>query len=331
MPGYTDGTCSLDNQRYFQCTDGHGYYVLQNNFFNTHRIIEKKKDTKKLTTTSDENFDFDRQSTICSQPIQSKYSPSIAEKHSNINNDNHGTSSSRGILSRLTGKQQSPSSLSTEQTSSIETHLQPSRVYHPDNYQSVSCDQTHKSIIATVNPDKENQTSALYNRTPSTPEAPSSEQVHNLDGWTLARLNDFLQKQIPQDNHFCLNIYEDDCEVMNLIDEQINGCASVLPTQSLDNIQIELLKLFDHVDVILPSRTIRLYEGDYVLLAIICSNNQCAYIRTSNGWSYTDTEQSIIVNEISQMIDQSNKDLLKHSEQCRHLTKNASFLYYKRI
>ena len=44
--GFTDGTCSLNNQRYFQCPDGYGYYVLENNFFKTHRIIEKKKDTK---------------------------------------------------------------------------------------------------------------------------------------------------------------------------------------------------------------------------------------------------------------------------------------------
>jgi len=208
---------------------------------------------------------------------------------------------------------------------SFKQQPQEPRTYQPNNYQSVSCSQTHRSIISSLNSNEENANSDVL----------SSERNHNLNGWTLAQLNDFMDKQISEDNRLCLNIYQDHCDVMNLIDEQINCYPSNQPEKPLDNIRIELIKLFGYVEVLFPSRTIRLHKTNYLLLAVICSNNQCAYIRTSNGWAYIDTErdngQSIIVNEISQMIDNNNRNLLNQSEQCRHLVKDASFLYYKRI
>ncbi|CAF4047327.1 unnamed protein product, partial [Rotaria sordida] len=91
----------------------------------------------------------------------------------------------------------------------------------------------------------------------------------------------------------------------------------------------------DRVEIIFPSRAIRLYDNDYLLLAILCSNNQCAYIRTAVGWAYTDDEcdhgQSIVIDEVSQMIDDSNNYIEINSEQCLHVLKNASFLYYKLV
>ena len=228
-------------------------------------------------------------------------------------------------------------------TLSIESDLSTSRTYHPENYKSTSYDKTEESEVpelTTYDNENENHFPPLQltnnnNQIRSNHSVPSFGHEYFLNNWTLGRVKTLLENQIPIDNQLCLNIYADQYNVENLIDEQINGCLSLLPVTLPTDVRIELIKLYDHVEIIFPSRAIRLYENDYLLLAILCSNNQCAYIRTSNGWAYTDDEndngQSIVVDEISQMIDDSNNDIQYESEQCRHVLKNASFLYYKLV
>jgi len=287
--------------------------------------------------------------------MPSSSSPNVSQtQHSS--DDNHLISPSRGVLSRLAFEREqrklqissplTPNKNSFNHTSSIESDSPSSRTYHPENYRSTSYDKTEDLEIheftACGNEDKnENHflplqlTNNNNNQIPSIDDLPSFGHEYFLDNWTLARVKTLLENQISIDNQLCLNIYDDQNNVQNLIDEQINGCLSLLPFTPPNDVRIELIKLFDHVETIFPSRAIRLYNNDYLLLAILCSNNQCAYIRTLNGWAYTDDEndngQSIVVDEISQMIDDSNSDIQYDSEQCRHLLKNACFLYYKRV
>jgi hypothetical protein len=286
--------------------------------------------------------------------MPSSSSPIVFEtQHSS---DNHPiTSPSRGVLSRLAFERDqrkiqisSSSTLnknSLNPTSSIESDPSSSRTYHPENYRSTSYDKTEESQVhefTTDNNNDENEDNVSpshltnnYNQMVLIHNIPSFGHEYFLDNWTLGRVKTLLETQIPLDHQLCLNIYDDQCNVQNLIEEQINGCLSILPITPPTDVRIELIKLYDHVEVIFPSRAIRLYENDYLLLAILCSNNQCAYIRTSDGWAYTDDEndngQSIVVDEISQMIDDSNNDIQYESEQCRHVLKNASFLYYKLV
>ena len=37
--GYTDGICPIDNQRYFRCPDGRGYYVLKTTFVQSYTSV----------------------------------------------------------------------------------------------------------------------------------------------------------------------------------------------------------------------------------------------------------------------------------------------------
>lgn len=285
---------------------------------------------------------------IVSQPIPSSSSPLISQaRHSSDNNP----SPSRGVLSRLTferdqRKTQISPSLSTNEnppsrSTSVESDRSPSRIYRPENYKSTSYDKTEEPEVHefTAYDDENNiprsqitnnngELSSAYNIS-------SFGHEYFLNSWTFGRVKFLLENEIPIDNQFCLNICIDQCSVQNLIDEQINGCVSLIPLTPPNNIRIELIKIFDNVEIIFPSRAIRLYDNDYLLLAILCSNNQCAYIRTKNGWAYTDDDsdngESIIVDEISQMIDDLSSDIQDRSEQCRHVLKNASFLYYKLV
>ncbi len=287
---------------------------------------------------------------ITPQPIPSLSSPNVSQtQHSSDNN--HPISPSRGILSRLAFEreqrkiQTTSSSTSNKNsfnhTTSIESDPSSSRTYHPENYRSTSYDKIEESDVHEFAAyEDENNFSPLQitnnnNEIPPIHELPSFGHEYFLDTWTLGRVKTLLENQISIDNQLCLNIYNDQNNVQNLIDEQINACLSRPPFVLPNDVRIELIKLFDHVEIIFPSRAIRLYNNDYLLLAILCSNSQCAYIRTSNGWAYTDDEsdngQSIIVDEISQMIDDSNSNIQYDSEQCRHVLKNACFLYYKRV
>ena len=54
LSGYTDGTCPLDNIRYFNCPHGQGYYILETAFMKSYEIIPRKIETNKLTTSDDE-------------------------------------------------------------------------------------------------------------------------------------------------------------------------------------------------------------------------------------------------------------------------------------
>jgi hypothetical protein len=280
------------------------------------------------------------------QPIPSSFSPSVSQVQHNSDN-NHVISPSRGVLSRLTSEREqrkvqvSPSVTTNENpfthTSSMESDAPPSRTYHPENYSSTSYDKTDESeVLEFTTHDNENENTFPLLQIPDNNDLSSFGHEYFLDTWTLGRVRSLLENEIPIDNQLCLNIYIDQCNIQNLVDEQINGCLSLIPIAPPNNIRIELIKLFNHVEIIFPSRAIRLYENDYLLLAILCSNNKCAYVRTSTGWGYTDDEsangQSIVVDEISQMIDHSDSNNIQHdSEQCRHVLKNASFLYYKLV
>ncbi len=214
-----------------------------------------------------------------------------------------------------------------------------SRRYQPENYRSTSYDRTDEPEWTVRNSDDENETNfstiTTNNQPPSMQDVPLFGHQYFLNDWTLGRVKKLLENQIPIDNQLCLHVRENQNDVRNLINEQINACLSSLPSLAPNDVRIEIIKLYDYVEIIFPSRAIQLYGNDYLLLAILCSNNNCAYIRTSNGWAYTDDErdhgESIVVDEISQMIDDSNDDIQYHSEQCLHVLKNASYLYYKRV
>jgi hypothetical protein len=288
---------------------------------------------------------------ISPKPISSPFSPTTSQNHHSSDN-NHVTSPSRGILSRLAFEREqrkvqvSPPLTSNTNpfidTSSIESDI-PSRIYRPENYRSTLYDDNEEPEVyeftAHDNEDQNRNNSPILqltnNQLSSDQNLTSFGHEYFLDTWTLGRVKSLLENEISMDNQLCLNIYSDQCNVQNLIDEQINGCLSIIPLAPPNDVRIELLKLFDHVKIIFPSRAIRLYDNDYLLLAILCSNNQCAYVRSTTGWAYTDDEsdngQSFVVDEISEMIDGVNSDIKPNSEQCRHVLKNAAFLYYKLV
>jgi len=285
---------------------------------------------------------------IFSQPISSSSSPFVSQTH-NCSDNNPVISSSRGVLSRLAFEREqrkmqiSPSLSANENPPSVQYDSSSSRIYRPENYKSPSHDKTEESEVyefTACDNENENNISLLpitNNTGELSPETEIASFGHEyfLNTWTLGRVKSLLENEIPIDNQFCLNVCIDQCSVQNLIDEQINGCLSLIPFTPPHDIRIELIKIFDNVEIIFPSRAIRLYDNDYLLLAILCSNNQCAYVRTETGWGYTDDDtdngQSIVVDEISQMIDDFSSDIQHHSEQCRHVLKNASFLYYKLV
>ncbi|CAF0727749.1 unnamed protein product [Rotaria sp. Silwood1] len=335
LPGYTDGTCPFDNKRYFNCPNGQG------------------KSNKQSVPTSSVNV------SIAQQPIRSFSSPTISQIEPPLDS-NHVISPSRGVLSRLTFEReqrriQRTSSTTDDkdtfnQTSSLESDPTPSRIYRPENYRSTFNDKPEESQIGestldrneNTNNDDENkntcpviQIASDNDQLSCTQSLPSFGQEYFLDNWSLSRVKTLLENQIPISNQLYLSISDDQCNVQSLIDEQITGYEPSTPNEPPNDVCIELIKLFNRVEIIFPSRTIRLYNNDYLLLAILCSNNQCAYIRTADGWAYIDDEcdheQSIVIDEISQMINDSNNDIQINSEQCLHVLKNASFLYYKLV
>lgn len=279
-------------------------------------------------------------SLIIPEPILSSTSPNISQTQLK-SDDNHTVSPSRGILSRLVSERDQrklqTTLSSTSNKDSIDHSLSSSRTYHPENYRSTSCEKTEELNVNQFTPceNTSSLTNTTNNRTSFSHEYPSFGHEYFLDDWTLGRVKILLENQISLNDQLCLNIYNDRNNVQNLVDEQINGCLSLLPFIPPNDIRIELIKLYDHVEMIFPSRALRLYNNDYLLLAILCSNNQCAYIRTSDGWAYSDEESengsSILIDEISQLIDDSSSDIQHVSEQCRHLLKNACYLYYKRV
>ena len=218
-----------------------------------------------------------------------------------------------------------------------------SRRYRPENYRSVSWEADRDT---NADPFTSQDEAARKNMRRSQPVenatvSSSKQHIHSfgheyfLDRWALGQVVSLLQVEIPLDNQFCLHSHNDQCNVQMLVDEQINASASLIPETPPSDIRVELIKIFDHVKSIFPSRVIRLHDHDYLLLAILCSNNQCAYIRTTRGWAYTDYDNangsSLLVDEISQMIDRECSDTRHVSEQCQHILKNAAFLYYKLV
>ncbi|CAF3601976.1 unnamed protein product [Adineta steineri] len=349
LPGYTDGACPYDNKHYFNCPYGQGYYVVKTNFIDSYKIIQKNTETSKPIIPNDQ-FKTTEQflsTSPTSQPILSSSSPSVSQIQHNSDN-NHGISSSRGVLSRLAFErklQKSPSLSANKnlssQSLSNEPDISPSRTYHPENYRSTSYNTTKESEIyefTTYDDNNENRNKSsnlqIINNNNSN-QLLSFGHEYYLNKWTFKRIKSLLENEIPIDNQFCLNICNNECNVQNLIDEQINGCLSLIPHTPPIDIRIELIKIYDNVEIVFLSRAIHLHDNDYLLLAILCSNSQCAYVRTQNGWAYTDDDsdngQFIIVDEISQMIDESSTDIHYKSEQCLHVLKDASFLYYKLV
>lgn len=214
-----------------------------------------------------------------------------------------------------------------------------SRIYRAENYRSVSWEADRDPSTSQEDLTRRNTSRSESIGNTALPSSksriPLFGQEYFLDRWTLVQVVSLLEIGIPFDNQFCLNSHDDQCSVQMLVDEQINASASFIPEKPPKDIRIELIKVFDHVKSIFPSRVIRLHDHDYLLLAILCSNDQCAYIRTTIGWAYTDDDNergsSLHVNEISQMIDGEHSDIRQVSEQCQHLLKNAAFLYYKLV
>ena len=228
--------------------------------------------------------------------------------------NNHAIASPRGVLSRLASEREHRNIQLAPLT--FDNSNSSSRIYRPENYQSKAYD------------------ASVDSGTTNTNEVPSFGDEYFLNDWTLGRLKSLLETKIPPDNQLCLNVCIDQCETQQLIDEQVNKCPSRRPPVPPSDIRIELIKIYDNVEIVFPSRSIRLYNNDYLLLAILCSYSECAYIRTQSGWAYVDDESdqgNSIIDEISQMIDCINHDILFRSEQCLHVLKNDSFLYYKLV
>ncbi|UJR25549.1 hypothetical protein I4U23_006894 [Adineta vaga] len=328
LPGYTDGTCPYDNKRYFLCPPDQGYYVLESSFINSYRLIQRHTDNdynsiEQTLSTSPVH------APLLTQPIPSTTSPSVSQIQF-LSDNNHVTSSPRGVLSRLTSEREQWKTQMSPMASAANNSSSTSRIYRPENYRSETYDFSteNEQELSHVQMTDNNQILSFDNM-------PSFGHDYFLNHWTLGRVKRFLEMEIPVENQLCLNICIDQCETQQLIDEQINKYLSRRSKTAPSNIRIELIKIYDNVEIAFPSRAIRLYDNDYLLLAILCSYSECAYIRTKAGWAYTDEEsdrgESIIIDEISQMIDDINTDIPYKSEQCLHVLKNASFLYYKLI
>lgn len=278
------------------------------------------------------------------QPIPSKSTPTTGQT-AHYSDNSHPHSPSRGVLSRFTSERDSHKASNSSTSKSKENSVEQSsssRRYQADNYRSQSYERRSEPELTDDDSEDERKGNAppvrtitTVNRFPSTEDVPTFGQEYFLDNWTLGRLKRFIERDISFDGQLCLNISEDRCNVQALINQQINDCLTVLPRSPPFDVYIELIRIFGHVQVIYPTRLITLYGNDYLLLAVLCSNNNCAYIRTSAGWAFTDEDSdhgpNVVVHEISQMIDDSQTDANLHSEQCRHLLKDAAFLYYKLV
>lgn len=157
-----------------------------------------------------------------------------------------------------------------------------------------------------------------------------------LDDWTFQQLQDFLKEGILSQDRLFLNIISNERIVQQLVDEQINGSGTYFPRIPPKDIRVELIRLFEDVKSVFPSRTIRLRDNDYILLAILCSNNQCAYVRTTAGWAYLDCDKEIATSEtishqVSLLINQGSNNTSVRSEQALHLLHHAHILYYKLV
>lgn len=316
------------------------FIVFQNLFFFRHSMSESPQDES-----------------IHPHPIHSASSPNISENQDTLN-VNHPITTSRGILSRLTFEREQRNIQTSSSVENKDSNMTPvssaqsepnlSRIYHPENYVSSSHEQTEEPIadcLVETESDEDNDNDGndhhpvfeLENNNNPTPLPSLHSFGHEyfLNDWTLRRIKSLLHEEISIYNQLCLNIFKDGTDVQSIVDEQIHGCSPRMPSEPPKDVCIELIKLFDSVKIIFPSRAIRLYKSDYLLLAILCSNNQCAYIRTSTGWAYTDDDaehgSSFVVDEISEMIDDPTSNVHTNSEQCLHLLKNASYLYYKLV
>jgi hypothetical protein len=274
---------------------------------------------------------------IFPQPIQSSSPPNVSQTQHN-SDDNHVISPPRGVLSRLVSEREQRKLQNTLSSTSNKNSFNHTASIESDplaSYDKVEESNSHEFTAFENENENENNLTNTNTQVSVHDQLPSFGHEYFLDDWTLGRVKTLLENQISINDQLCLNIYNDQNNVQNLIDEQINGSLSLLPFVPPDEVRIELIKLYDHVETIFPSRAIHLYNNDYLLLAILCSNNQCAYIRTTKGWAYTDEEsddgQSIIIDEITQMIDDSNNDIQYESEQCRYVLNNACFLYYKHV
>ena len=250
------------------------------------------------------------------------------------------SSSSRGILSRLASEREQRKvhhSPSSEPEAAVSVGFdEQTRIYRPEQYRSTVCDhQESADVLEFVAYSSDNEGDDEMDPSRARPSA-SFGQEYFLDHWTLAKVRSLLDEGIPIENQLCLNVHHDECDVQNVVDEQINAyCSFQSVPRPPSDVCMELVRLYNHVRMIFPSRSLRLYDNDYLLLAILCSNNQCAYIRTATGWAYVDDEseqgQPVIVDEVSQMIDGFTSNSRRHSEQCSHILKSASYLYYKLV
>ena len=326
--GYTDGICPIDNHRYFQCPDGRGYYVLKTNVIQSYQIVSHNSSLSTSNSSASK----------VPQPTASASSP-IAARTQSSSDTTRPASLNRGFLSRLASEREDRKARESSASSEAPGSDPPSRIYRAENYRSVSWEADRDPSTSQEDLRRRNMArSELIDNTalPSyRGQLPPFGQEYFLDHWTLVQVVSLLEIGIPFDNQFCLNSHDDQCSVQMLVDEQINASASFIPEKPPKDIRIELIKVFEHVKSIFPSRAIRLHDNDYLLLAILCSNDQCAYIRTTIGWAYTDDDNergsSLQVDEISQMIDGERSDIRQVSEQCQHLLKNAAFLYYKLV
>lgn len=54
LAGYTDGTCPIDNKRYFQCPDGKGYFILESAFLHSYTIVREPVSIDRSAHSDDE-------------------------------------------------------------------------------------------------------------------------------------------------------------------------------------------------------------------------------------------------------------------------------------
>ena len=250
------------------------------------------------------------------------------------------STSSCGILSRLTSENKSLSpqlsrSHRSDQNfpSKISAHVNDSinKIYRADNYRSTV---VNENLHGTDYMKNEDSFQFINHEDFARNSPPVLGDAYCLDTWTFERVKLFMTKKILPTHRISLSVINDKSNIQQLIDDQINGSSSYISISGSIDISIEIIKLFDCVQSIFPSGTVRLHDKQYLLLAILCANSQCAYIRTKFGWTYVDPDgqkspTSPVINQLSRMIDENSNNFHYQSEQCQHVLKNAAYLYYR--
>ncbi|CAF1592180.1 unnamed protein product, partial [Didymodactylos carnosus] len=191
-------------------------------------------------------------------------------------------------------------------------------VYRPENYSS-----NHEGELQLYEWTVQEQNDDLASTSPDMDELQYNDDTNHyssdyfLDDMDLFQLKCLLN-EISQDSNICLNIHENNCSVQDIIDEQINSLLPLSTDVHID-LKVEIIRLFGSIDCIYPSRTIRMNNQDYLLLAILCESKQknSAFLRTTHGWVYSDDKtEPYVVHNVTALIN-GQKNIIDNNDQNR--------------